>query len=77
MLANVTYAIAGDHMPINRAYQPPTNKHVSQIGTKQPYEQINYATMTNCMQHDMQQVPRSLRTFEMMTMASWIAKSGA
>ena len=31
MLANVTYAIAGDHMPINRAYQPPTNKHVSQI----------------------------------------------
>ena len=31
MLANVTYAIAGDHMPINRAYQPPTTKHVSQI----------------------------------------------
>ena len=33
MLANnvITYAIAGDHMPISRAYQPPTNTHVSQI----------------------------------------------
>ena len=31
MLANITYAIAGNHMLINQAYQPPMNKHVSQI----------------------------------------------
>ena len=34
MLDNVTYAIAGDDVPISRAYQPPTNKHVSQIARK-------------------------------------------
>ena len=29
MLANVTYAIADDCIPISQAYQPPTNKHAS------------------------------------------------
>ena len=46
------------------------------IGTKRPYEQISYAKMANFMQLDMQQVPRSLRTSEMMAMATWMAKSG-
>ena len=29
MLANVTYAVADDCIPISQAYQPPTNKHAS------------------------------------------------
>ena len=85
MLANGTYAIAVEHLPINRAYKPPKDKHVSQHASGR-YETTLRADklrdcsscgMTNCMQHDMHQVPRPLRTFGMMAMAIWIAKSGA
>ena len=44
MLANVTYAIADDGIPISQAYQPPTNKHAS----RHAHNQLQTDQLHNC-----------------------------
>ena len=83
MLANVTYANADDGILISQAHQAPTNQHASrhardqlQTGQLCDYDAL-HATRVRVRHATGAQVLTDLEDDDELTMAIWIAKSGA